>query len=122
MLVAVRMPPIEIRGETIPREFIEMVRDFFGDVEVLPDEADDDEILTPETSTWFQDLAAGIAPGETMRHYRRLHRMTQTDLGNALGGVARQEISKMETGTRPISKKTAKKLAGIFDVSVARFI
>jgi plasmid maintenance system antidote protein VapI len=39
-----------------------------------------------------------------------------------IGDVPKQFISNMENGIRPISKKTALKLAKIFGVSVAKFI
>jgi plasmid maintenance system antidote protein VapI len=48
--------------------------------------------------------------------------MTQAELGKALGGLPRQHISNMENGSRPISKRTALKLAKLFDVSVEKFI
>lgn len=123
MLVAVKKPPIEIRGD-IPEKFIAMVREFFGEtaVSVTADAPGDDDIITPENSTWFKAVEATMTPGKTMRHYREIHALTQEELGKKLGNVERQEISKMETGSRGISKKTAKQLAKIFDVSPARFI
>ena len=56
-----------------------------------------------------------------MRFYRKLSGMTQPVLAEKLG-MANQFVSDMENGRKPISKVTAKKLAKIFDVSVARFI
>lgn len=122
MLVAVKMPHIEIKGD-VPEKFLEMTRDFFGSdsVTVVADDPDD-EIVRPETSKLYQGIEASITPGKAMRHYREIHNMTQEQLGKRLGGVARQEVSKMETGSREISKKTAKKLAKIFEVPVGRFI
>lgn len=121
MLVAVKMPHIEIRGD-IPEKFLSLVREYFGPETVTVEVDPDDELVTPETSEEFQRIAASITPGKTMRHYRELHGMTQARLGERLGGIARQEISKMETSARAISKKTAKKLSKIFDISVERFI
>ena len=37
-------------------------------------------------------------------------------------GTSKQFISDMENDRKPISRKTAKELAALFDVSVARFI
>ncbi len=43
--------------------------------------------------------------------------LTQTELGKMLGNFSRQNISSIENGYRSISKRVAKKLAEIFDVS-----
>ncbi len=118
MLAVVKKPHIEMRGE-LTEAFLECIRAHFGKnaVNVVDD---DEELLTLETSEWFADTP--VSPADSMRIYREIHEMTQQALGDRLGGVARQEISKMETGKRAISKNTAKALAGIFDVSVDRFI
>ena len=47
--------------------------------------------------------------------------LTQSMLAEKLG-TSKQFISDMENGRKPISKKMAKELSKIFDVSVARFI
>ena len=47
--------------------------------------------------------------------------MTQPELAAVLG-TTKQFISDMENERKPISRKTAKKLAALFHVSVARFI
>ena len=118
MLAVVKKPHIEIRGD-LPELFLEMTRKFFGERMVsIIDESE--ELLTPETSEWFQNTA--VLPGEAMRSYREIHELTQEAIGQKLGGVARSEVSKMENGKRNISIKTARKLAEIFDVSVDRFI
>jgi DNA-binding XRE family transcriptional regulator len=57
-----------------------------------------------------------------MKLYRELHKMTQAELGEKLGGLPRQHISNMERGMRAISLATAKKLSAFFKVSVERFI
>ena len=117
MLAVVKKPHIEIRGD-IPAKFLECIRTHFGDGAVSV--VDEEELLTPETSEWFAETS--VLPGDSMKIYREIHGLTQETLGKKLGGVARQEISKMETGKRAISKGTAKKLSRIFNVSVERFI
>jgi DNA-binding XRE family transcriptional regulator len=57
-----------------------------------------------------------------MKFYREMHKFTQEELGEKLGGISRQNISSMERGSRPISKKAAIQLAKIFKVSVEKFI
>ena len=56
-----------------------------------------------------------------MRFYRKLAGMTQSVLAEKLCAT-KQFVYDMENGRKTISKATAKKLAKIFDVSVARFI
>jgi len=118
MLALVNKPHIEIRGE-IPDEFLTLIYDYFGK-EAVDIVEDDDETLTPESSRWFEETP--VSPGTAMKIYRKMHGMTQMELGDKLGGIETPEISKMETGKRNISIKTARKLAKLFDVSAERFI
>ena len=48
--------------------------------------------------------------------------MTQTRLGELLGGIPRQHISNMENRKRPISLNTAKKLAKLFNIPIERLL
>lgn len=126
MQVAVKMPHIETPANALPEGFLEKLRalthEYFGvaPADVVVEACDDDELISVEDSEWFQ--ATIVAPGSAMRHYREIHDMTQEALGKKLGGIGRQDVSKMEKGRRPISGKTAKKLSKVFDVSVERFI
>jgi len=70
---------------------------------------------------WFKELESEDEPGKNLRFYRKLTGMTQPELARKLG-TSKQFISDMENGRKPISKKTAKELAAVFDVSVARFV
>ena len=118
MLARVKKPHIEMRGD-LPDKFLDMTRKFFGESQVSV--IDEDELLIAvEDSEWYQNMT--VAPGEAMKIYRENHELTQEALGKKLGGIARGEISKMETGKRNISIKTARKLSTLFDVPVARFI
>ena len=118
MLALVKKPHIEIRGD-IPEQLLTFICDYFGReaVEIIPD---DEELLNPDSSPWFAETT--IHPGEALRIYREIHGMTQAVLGAKLGGIDRHEISKMETGKRNISVKTAKRLSKLFRVSVERFL
>jgi transcriptional regulator with XRE-family HTH domain len=60
-------------------------------------------------------------PGGNLRFYRRLHKMTQPNLGDILG-ISKQKVSNMENNIIPISRKTALRLAKIFKVPAANFI
>jgi len=73
-------------------------------------------------TSWFASMRTRLTPGTTMKRYRELRKMTQEELGNKLGNISRQNISHMERGIRPISKKTAKLLSALFKVPVDRFI
>jgi len=48
--------------------------------------------------------------------------MTQSELGERLGGISKQNISHMERDVKPISRKVAKQLAEIFHTSAGKFI
>ena len=119
MQAVVKKPHIRLEGE-IPAELLAFLRDHYADVEIIENE--DDELEDVFESTWYKNIRAETTPGDNLRIYREIHGMTQEQLGEKLGGIPRQGISNMENGHRAISKKTAKKLAEIFDVSVEKFI
>ncbi|MDR0877752.1 MAG: helix-turn-helix domain-containing protein [Treponema sp.] len=126
MLVAVKKPPTEfvIQG-TIPEKFVNLLKKDYGSaVTVEHDvktEDDGDELVDVTEMEWNNESEAKEKPGDTMRFYRRLHKMTQPALG-ALLGVSKQKISNMENGIVPISRQTALKLEKIFKVRAGRFI
>lgn len=119
MLVAVRKPPIEfdIRGN-IPEKFISGLRKEYGDANV---KVERDDMVNAMDMEWFKDLENEDTPGKNLRFYRKLAGMTQPELAKKLG-TSKQFISDMENERKTISRKTAKELAFLFDVSVARFI
>ena len=73
-------------------------------------------------SEWYRKTKAKTIPGDNLKIYREMHRLTQGKLSEILGGILRQHISNMERGIRSISLKTAQKLSQIFKISVAKFI
>jgi DNA-binding XRE family transcriptional regulator len=119
MQVVVKTPHIRIEGE-VTGKLVEYLRQEFGDIEIIENE--DEELVEVVHSDWYQSIRGTTTPGENMRVYRELHNLTQEELGKKLGRFTRQNISNMETGLRPISKAAAKKLAELFDVSVAKFL
>lgn len=80
------------------------------------------KMLRAADTAWYKKIKASTTPGENMRLYRQLHKLTQAQLGEKLGGLPRQHISNMETGARAISLATAKRLSAIFKVSIERFV
>ena len=119
MLVAVRKPPIDfsITG-IIPEKLISGLKKEYGDENVRVDR---DDMVNAMEMDWFKELESEDTPGKNLRFYRKLVGMTQTELAKKLG-TSKQFISDVENDRKPISRKTAKELAALFDVSVARFI
>ena len=119
MQVVVKKPRIRLVGE-INSELVRYLRDTYGDVEVIEDE--EEELVEITKSDWYRGIRGEITPGENIRLYRELHRMSQAELGEKLGRLSRQNISNMENGQRGISKNLAKRLSELFDVSVEKFL
>ena len=119
MLVAVRKPPIDfsITG-IIPEKLISGLRKEYGDENVRVDR---DDMVNAMEMDWVMELESEDTPGKNLRFYRKLVGMTQPELAKKLG-TSKQFISDMENDRKPISRKTAKELAVIFNVSVARFV
>ncbi len=122
MLAVVKTPliRIQIKGR-IPTKLISFLKDEYGThVRLVPDK--DDELVDAFETDWYRKIKRTLTPGVNMRIYRQNHRLTQAQLGERLGGIPKQHISNMENDRRPISKKTALKLAKAFHVSVEKFI
>ncbi|TGK10396.1 helix-turn-helix transcriptional regulator [Leptospira stimsonii] len=119
MQVVAKTPRIEIdiKGD-ISKKLLKVLKDEFGkDLKIQEDEA----VPFREGEFWkkYGKLAT---PGNHMKTYRSIMGLSQSALGEKLGGVGRSHISEMESGKRPIGKDTAKKLASIFQVSVEMFL
>lgn len=119
MQVVVKKPHIRMEGE-ISKEFISYLQEKYGEIEINEDE--EDKLVEITRSDWYRNIRNQITPGENLRFYRHLHKLTQKELGEKLGNFTRQNISNMERGSRSISKAAAKKLAEIFNVSLEKFL
>ncbi len=119
MLAVVKKPHIEISGENIPAKLIKFLTDNYSKIEIIND--DDISIDITETSWYLEQKNSLSKPGETLKRYRKRLGLSQKQLGDKLG-IAKQNISAMERGTRGISKANTRKLAEIFHTSPARFI
>ena len=122
MLAVVKTPltKIRIKGR-VPNKLIDLLAEEYGNaLQITPDP--EDEKLDVFHTDWYKNIKKKLSAGSYIKVFRQNRKMTQTELGKALGGIPRQHISNMENGIRPISKKTALKLAKIFDVSVEKFI
>ena len=122
MQAVVKTPRIElqIRGD-IPPKLISVLEEEFGDDLRLQEEQDDKIVHVFETE-WYHQIKSSMTPGDNLKIYRDNRGWTQAQLGEKLGGVPRQHISNMERGLRPISRKMAKRLAQVFEVSPSKFI
>ncbi|MCG6878843.1 MAG: helix-turn-helix domain-containing protein [Deltaproteobacteria bacterium] len=119
MQVVVKKPHIRVEGD-ITGNLVEYLRREFNDIEIIRDE--DEELVEIRKSDWYRSIRRTISPGENVRIYRELHRLTQKELGERLGNLSRQNISNIENNRRPISKAVARKLADMFDVSIEKFL
>ncbi len=122
MQAVVKTPRIEIfiKGEIPARLLSVLNEEYGGQVRLSKDK--DDELVDIFETEWYRSVKSGMTPGGNLRIYRENHGLTQTRLGEMLGGVPRQHISNMEREVRSISLKTARKLAEIFRVSPDKFI
>ena len=122
MQAVVKTPRIEvnIRGE-LPPKLIAVLEEEFGK-ELLLTEEGDEEVLDVFATKWYREIQSKTTPGDVLKIYRENHGLTQARLGEMLGGIPRQHVSNMERGLRPVSMKTARKLAKIFKVSPGKFI
>ncbi len=122
MLAVVKTPLTSIRMKgRIPRKIINILSKEYGkDLHITPDA--DDELVNAFETEWYKSIKKTLTPGAYMKVFRQNKRMTQEQLGKAIGGIPKQHVSNMENGSRPISKNTDIKLAKIFNVSVEKFI
>ncbi len=63
-----------------------------------------------------------MTPADYLRFFRQDKELSQSKLGRKLGSVSRHNISDMENGRRPISKRMALRLARFFGVSPDKFV
>ena len=122
MQAVVKTPLIEISIKgVIPTKLLSVLKEEYGEKVKLSKDIDEEKVDIFETE-WFKKIKAQITPGDNLKLYREMSRMTQEKLGEMLGGIPRQHISNMEKGIRTISIKTAHKLSQLFKVSAEKFI
>ncbi|OHD63401.1 MAG: hypothetical protein A2176_00495 [Spirochaetes bacterium RBG_13_51_14] len=119
MQVHVKTPHIKINIEgSVSKKLLRVLKEDYGDKLIVED---DEWVLVTETE-WYKKTKASMKPGDHLRAYRLSRGLKQPQLGKALGGISKQNISDMENGRRPIGKEVAKKLAEIFKTSVEKFL
>ncbi|MBN2037663.1 MAG: helix-turn-helix transcriptional regulator [Chitinispirillaceae bacterium] len=96
------------------------LRSEYGNKLRIENEKDDTLVDLFETD-FYKETKKRMTPGTYLRIYRENHHMTQEKLGDKIG-ASKAFVCDMEHDRRAISKDMAKKLAALFDISVARFI
>lgn len=111
-MVRVKEPPtrIEISGPA-PEVVLRVLREHF---EVEVDCENDEELVTLETSSWYNDVASEKTQGRSLRVHRTNRRMTLQVLADK-AGISKGNLSKMEQGKRPIGRRSTQKLAAAIE-------
>ncbi|MGI0517241.1 helix-turn-helix transcriptional regulator [Treponema denticola] len=120
MLAVVKMPhtSFTVSGD-IPENILSILKTYYKKHLILEDEKN--EYVEASTMDWYKEAEKRQTPAKTLRFYRTLNKLTQVQLAEKLG-VTKQFISNMETGQKPISRKTAYLLSEIFGIDAGRFI
>ena len=120
MLAVVKMPhtSFTVSGD-IPENILSILKTYYKKHLILEDEKS--EYVEASTMDWYKEAEKRQTPAKTLRFYRTLNKLTQLQLAEKLG-VTKQFISNMETGQKPISRKTAYLLSEIFGIDAGRFI
>ena len=108
MLVRVKEPPteIELSGEGAEQVLADL-KLLYHDRLVI----DEDEETVDITQTeWYRRKAEEVTPGKRLRIYRE-NRQFSLGVLSELTGIAKSNLSQMESGKRPIGKLVAQRLA-----------
>jgi plasmid maintenance system antidote protein VapI len=121
MLAIAKTPhsDLRIQGDISEGMVYVLKREYGKALKIEPDS--DDEMADWFTSDLAKRLAADAKPGDGVWVHRGNRGWTQAQLGEKLG-VSAAFVSDMERGRRAVSKGMARKLAKLFDVSVAHFV
>ena len=122
MQAVVKTPHTEIVIKGILSDkVLKVLEKEYGDAFQIIDNGKDADIDIFQTD-WYRSVKASMTPGDYLRAHRERLQLTQAELGKQLGGIARQHISNMERGVRPISLKMAKIMAKMFKTDFSIFI
>jgi DNA-binding XRE family transcriptional regulator len=116
--VRTRQIYIEIRG-IIPAALMQILREEYG--HRLTMRAEWGEHVRNVNAGLYQREPKEMTPGAALRFFRQDNGLTQMVLGRYFG-VSRQNVSHMENGRRPISRKMALRLSRFFRVGTDKFI
>ena len=122
MQVAVKTPRIKLQMKgDIPERVILFLEEEYG-VSLRQTADDGEEVVNALETDWYKRTIAAMTPGKALRIYRENAGLTQTALGERMGGIPRQHISNMENGKRPIGKENAKRLAAALHTDYRVFL
>ncbi len=119
MLAVVKAPHIDAM---IVGEGVEALRDLIN--RALPGAVvtfEEDDFENASQSEWFRNLEQSLTPGDVLAVRRDNAGITQARLSE-LTGLPESHISGMETGSRPIGKKNARKLASAFGTDYREYL
>ena len=121
ILVRTKKVNINVRGLKKNSKIVKAIKNEYGEkIKII--ENKEDELIPVRESDWYKKMVKKKTPGMAMRVYRDNMGLTQSQLGEKLGGISRQNISGMENDRRPISKKLAKELSKLFGTSIDKFL
>ena len=98
MLVVVNQPHINnftIQG-TISDKDLQFFKKHFGESLVVED---DEDLVGFRDTDWFKEIEGEITPASNLAFYRKLSKMTQTELGQMLG-VSKSTVQNRVTEIR----------------------
>ncbi len=121
MLAVVKTHRIDftLKGEKIPDDLIALLKEKYAGSIFFCD--DTEEYESAQDMDWYKKTKEQMHEGSYLRNYRKMAKMTQTDLAKKLG-TSKQFISNLENNIRPISRKMAIALGKEFGVTPGRFI
>ncbi len=117
-VVKTPLTEVTIKGE-ISSTLLKALKKEFG--KKLRIEKSEESISWKDTE-FFKENKEYLQPGTKMKYYRKKAGMSLAEFGEKLGGIPRQNLSAMELGKRPISKKLAKQLSKMFKKPVEIFL
>lgn len=109
-----------IQGQ-IPEKYIRMLKTDFRSDFVIEEDDDGDTFIDATQTDWYRELKSKETPGNTLRFYRKLNGFTQPQLAEK-PGITKQRVSNMEHNLKPVSRRMAYRLAGLFGIRSGRFI
>ena len=118
-VVKTRHINVRIQGQLPPR-LLRCLQSEFGNKLHIEDDTPEEQVDFFKTD-FYENIKKTMTPGAYMRIYRENHKLTQEQLGEKIG-ASKSFICDVEHDRRAISKEMAKKLAQVFNISVARFI
>ena len=126
MLAVVEAPPMRrtekpvsfrVEGKNIPKAVLVFLDALFPDHVRIDD---DEDLVAVEDTDWYKKAKARMSPAKALKIMRTNAGLTQIQLADKIG-IAKQNYTSLERGSRPISMMMAKKLADALGTSYTMF-